>query len=108
MSLVVRRRAEFEMQIIRIERPIRKRDLIVIGVIERFRKRVAGPELIAVRQSFLNAQIHRVVEKVYARFEIYHAIRTADYGIIDHADVTAGDKMRSEVMNDIGFKDEVF
>src|SRR5215831_4431796 len=48
MTLIVGRGTVVEPEIIRIEGTARKRDLIIIRIVERFRQRVRDAELIAI------------------------------------------------------------
>ena len=44
MPLIVRRRAVLAAQVVRIDRPVRERNLIVVRVVERLRQRVGRAE----------------------------------------------------------------
>ena len=59
------------LQVIRVDRAVGERDLIVVGVVEGFRQRVGRAQLIAVREAFLDAQEQPVVLRLDARFQVH-------------------------------------
>src|SRR5262245_52294776 len=103
MSLIIRRRAKFELQIIRINWPGGKRDLVVVCVVERFRKRVTRPEHISMRQPLLDANKRSVIKRLYARFQIHHAIGSTDNRVEDNTNISTDNEVGTEIVYVISF-----
>src|SRR5262249_497564 len=91
----------------RIDRPIEKRYLVIVGVVERLRQRVRRADLVAVGIAFLNTQEEPVILGLDTRLQVDHAVRAADNGIEDASNRPADDEMRPEVMQVIGLDYEV-
>ena len=84
-------------------RTIGERNLIVVSVVERFRKRVRGAELIAMREALFEHSTSNpsyFVLTLDSRFAT--DVRTAHHRIEHGADGAADDEMRAEVVQIVG------
>src|SRR5688500_5238088 len=98
MTLIVWSRTEFTTQIVRIQRSVRERDLIVLSVIECLGTRGRRAESELIGKAFLDAEQETVVIGLHARFKIDDPVRSTDDRVKDHTDVSADHKMRPEVV----------
>src|ERR1043166_598131 len=98
MSLIVRRRTVFTAQVVGVYRPVRERNLIVVGVVERARQRVRRSKLVVLRETLLQTQQQAVVLSPHTRLEVLHDVWSTDDGIEGHcADHTTDDEVRADV-----------
>src|ERR1043165_7232496 len=103
MTLIVRRWAILATQVIRIYRPIRKRDLIVVRVVIRTRKSVRRSKLVMIRKTSFETQQQPVVLRSHTRFEILHDVRSANDRIERHgSDDATDDEVGANVAHVIG------
>src|SRR5687768_13467655 len=98
MALIVWRWPILQLQVVRIQWPIGKRNLIVVRVIESFRERVRSAQLIPGRESFLETQQQPVILRLHARLEIHNGVRST-YNRIENSSYRASnDEVRAEVV----------
>src|ERR1043165_6079086 len=103
MTLIVWRWAILATQVVRIYRPIRKRDLIVVRVVIRTRKSVRGSKLVMIRKPSFETQQQPVVLRSHTRFEILHDVRSANDRIERHgSDDATDDEVGANVAHVIG------
>src|SRR6185436_12870485 len=61
MSLIIRSRPIFQLQVVGVDWSVRKRNLIVVRIVERLRERVPRKELCPARQTLLQGKKQAVV-----------------------------------------------
>ena len=83
---IVRRRAELAPQIVRIDRSVQERDLIVVGIVEGLGQRVAQAKGVAAGYLPLRRQEQGVILGLGARFDVDHPLEPADHGVEHFAD----------------------
>src|SRR5947208_16552321 len=81
MALIVRSGTVFTMKIRRIHRWIAEGDLIVIGVVQCFRKGVGAVQLKVLREAMIQSNPESVVVRVNRRLKISHGFRTSRHRI---------------------------
>src|SRR6185369_5676471 len=100
MTLIVWRWPILAAQVVRVYRSIRKRNLIIVGVVVRSRQRVRSPKLIPVRKAPFETHYEPVIVCPDTRLEVLHDIRSAHDGIERHgANHATDNEMRTDVAN---------
>src|SRR5690348_4820408 len=102
MTLIIRRGTVIQVQVLRIERSVRERNLIVVCKVERFRQRVRSTKLEVASVTFLQTHQEPVVLRSHTRLEIGDCIWSTDNGIENSSNRTTDDEVGSEVMQVIG------
>src|SRR6185369_7296787 len=109
MPLIVRRWTILAPQVVRVDRPIRERNLIVVGVVERARQRVRRSKLRVCCKALLDTQQQAVVLRAHARLEVLHEVRSTDDRIKRYrTDNTTDNEVCTDVAHVIGAKGKVF
>src|ERR1041384_6063153 len=107
MALIVRRWPILQLQVVRVQRTIRKRDLIVVRVIERLRQRIRSTQLIPGGKSFLETQQQPVTLRLHTRLEIHNRIGPTHDRIENSTNRATDDEMRAEVEQGIRAHDVI-
>src|SRR6185503_13271960 len=108
MTLIVRCRPILATQIIRVYRTIRKRNLIVIGIVERARQRVRRSKLVITRKTLFETQQQTVILRSHTRLEVLHDLWSTDDRIEMHgADNTPDDEVCADVTHVVSANREV-
>ena len=101
MATIVRRRSPLLPEVVRIDRAVEERDLIVVGVVECLRQRVADAEAVAPAERPIERQQQRVVLRLGARLDVHDAIGSADNGVEDLADGAADQEVDALVVHHV-------